>query len=163
MTGALGDSGVLLYDTRKTVPGLRSLDKYSVAAGGGCNHRMGLHDAILIKDNHIQAAGGVEQAIDLARGRQPDLKIQIEVTGIDQLKQVVALNVDAVLLDNMSPDQVRQALAHIRPGIITEVSGNITADNIRSYAIRGVTRISAGCLTHSVDAADLSMIIEKME
>jgi nicotinate-nucleotide pyrophosphorylase (carboxylating) len=160
------DYGTLILDTRKTVPGLRRLDKYAVKCGGGTNHRIGLHDAILIKDNHLafwrqKNRGTLAEAVRCARKAYPGLKIEIEVDTLDQLREVLPGQPDWVLLDNMSPEMVSEAVVLCGGICKTEASGGITKDNVREYARAGVTAISIGALTHSVQAADLSLEFEQ--
>ena len=144
--------------TRKTTPGLRALAKYAVRAGGGGNHRFGLDDAILIKDNHIALAGDIGTAIARAKAQAGHLvKIEVEVDTLAQLDEVLALGVDAVLLDNMSVDQLRQAVAMTGGRAITEASGRITAETARAIAATGVNLISAGWITHSAAALDIGL------
>ena len=144
--------------TRKTTPGLRALEKYAVRAGGGGNHRFGLDDAILIKDNHIALAGDIRTAIARAKAQAGHLvKIEVEVDTLAQLDEVLALGVDAVLLDNMSVDQLRQAVAMTGGRAITEASGRITAETARAIAATGVDLISAGWITHSSAALDIGL------
>jgi nicotinate-nucleotide pyrophosphorylase (carboxylating) len=159
------DYGTQILDTRKTVPGLRRLDKYAVKCGGGTNHRLGLHDAILIKDNHLafwrqNHRGTLADAVRCARQAYPNLKIEIEVDTLDQLREVLPGQPDWVLLDNMSPETVAAAVAICAGACKTEASGGITKDNVREYARAGVTAISIGALTHSSKAADLSLEFE---
>jgi nicotinate-nucleotide pyrophosphorylase (carboxylating) len=159
------DYGTQILDTRKTVPGLRRLDKYAVKCGGGTNHRIGLHDAILIKDNHLafwrqKNRGSLADAVRCARTAYPNLKIEIEVDTLDQLREVLPGQPDWVLLDNMSPETVAEAVAICGDTCKTEASGGITKDNVREYARAGVTAISIGALTHSSKAADLSLEFE---
>ena len=144
--------------TRKTTPGLRALEKYAVRAGGGGNHRFGLDDAILIKDNHIALAGDIRTAIARAKAQAGHLvKIEVEVDTLAQLDEVLALGVDAVLLDNMRVDQLRQAVAMTGGRAITEASGRITAETARAIAATGVDLISAGWITHSSAALDIGL------
>jgi len=144
---------VQIADTRKTPPGLRLLDKYAVALGGGVNHRFGLYDAVLIKDTHIAAVGSITEAVRRIRqGIGHVTKIQVEVETLEQVKEALSLDIDALLLDNMAPDTLRQAVALARGRVVTEASGGITPDNIREYAATGVDVISLGWLTHSVKA-----------
>jgi len=144
--------------TRKTTPGLRALEKYAVRAGGGSNHRFGLDDAMLIKDNHIALAGGIRTAIERAKAHAGHLvKIEIEVDTLAQLEQVLALGIDAVLLDNMTTDELRQAVAMTDGRAITEASGRVTAATARAIAETGVDLISAGWLTHSSAALDIGL------
>lgn len=156
------DYGTLILDTRKTVPGLRRLDKYAVACGGGTNHRIGLHDAILIKDNHLafwrqKNRGTLADAVRCARRAYPGLKIEIEVDTLDQLREALPGQPDWVLLDNMPPETVADAVVLCGGICKTEASGGITKENVREYARAGVTAISIGALTHSAKAADLSL------
>ena len=158
----VADYGTLILDTRKTVPGLRRLDKYAVKCGGGTNHRIGLHDAILIKDNHLafwrqRNRGTLADAVRAARNAYPRLKIEIEVDTLDQLKEALPGQPDWVLLDNMSPATVAEAVALCGGACKTEASGGITKENVREYARAGVTAISIGALTHSSRAADLGL------
>ena len=158
----VADYGTLILDTRKTVPGLRRLDKYAVQCGGGTNHRAGLHDAILIKDNHLafwkqRNKGTLADAVRAARQAYSGLKLEIEVDTLEQLEKALPGKPDWVLLDNMSPQMVAAAV-NLCGGICkTEASGGITKDNVREYARAGVTAISIGALTHSAKAADLSL------
>lgn len=151
-----------VLDTRKTTPGLRYLEKWAVRIGGGVNHRIGLYDMILIKDNHVDYSGGIRQAIENANrylqqtGRK--LAIEIEVRNLDELEQVLQTgNVNRIMLDNFDFDTLRQAISMINGRYITEASGGITIDNIRDYADCGVDYISVGALTHSVKSLDLSL------
>ncbi|MGQ9896841.1 MAG: carboxylating nicotinate-nucleotide diphosphorylase [Acidobacteriota bacterium] len=161
---AIEGTGAIIADTRKTAPGLRLLDKYAVYVGGGHNHRFGLDDGILIKDNHIALAGGIGRALRLAKKNASHLlKIEIEITSLEQVSEAVTEGADVILLDNMTVDQVRDCVARIReiepPGrqTIIEVSGNMSLDNVRAYAEAGANLISVGALTHSVKAADISL------
>lgn len=151
-----------VLDTRKTTPGLRYLEKWAVRIGGGVNHRIGLYDMILIKDNHVDYSGGIRQAIENANnylqktGRK--LAIEIEVRNLDELEQVLQTgNVNRIMLDNFNFDDLRQAVSVIKGQYVTEASGGITIDNIRDYADCGVDYISVGALTHSVKSLDLSL------
>ena len=146
-----------ILDTRKTLPGLRIAQKYAVTVGGGRNHRMGLWDAILIKENHIAAAGGIRPALAAARLAKQALWIQIEVETLDQLREAVTAGATLVLLDNMTPDQMREAVAWTAGRAQLEASGGITLDNVRGIAETGVDRISIGALTKDVAAIDLSL------
>jgi nicotinate-nucleotide pyrophosphorylase (carboxylating) len=144
--------------TRKTLPGLRALQKYAVRVGGGGNHRFGLDDAVLIKDNHIAVAGGIGPAVERARaGTGHMVKIELEVDALEQLKEALSLDVDAVLLDNMTPAQLREAVAMVDGRAITEASGRITPDTAPPIAASGVDLISIGWLTHSVTALDIGL------
>ena len=147
--------------TRKTTPGLRALEKYAVRAGGGVNHRFGLYDAVLIKDNHIAAAGSIEQAIKAARARAGHLvRIEVEVDDLAQLEAALRCHIDAVLLDNMSPGMLQEAVricGHATHKILCEASGGITLETVREVALTGVDLISVGGLTHSAPAFDLGL------
>jgi nicotinate-nucleotide pyrophosphorylase (carboxylating) len=144
--------------TRKTTPGLRALEKYAVRAGGGVNHRFALHDAVLIKDNHVAIAGGVAQAIRLARaGVGHMVKIEVEVDTLKQLQEAMEIGVDAVLLDNMTPAQLREAVAIVDGRAITEASGGVTLATAAAIAACGVDLISAGWCTHSAPALDIGL------
>jgi nicotinate-nucleotide pyrophosphorylase (carboxylating) len=144
--------------TRKTTPGLRALEKYAVRAGGGSNHRFGLDDAVLIKDNHIALAGGIRTAIERAKEHVGHLvKIEVEVDTLAQLEVALALGIDAVLLDNMTVDDLRQAVAMTRGKVITEASGRITAATAPAIAATGVDLISVGWVTHSSAALDIGL------
>ena len=143
-----------VLDTRKTTPGLRRLEKLAARAGGVVNHRLGLFDAILIKNNHITAAGGVRQA--LAKTRSRSHKVEIEVRTFDELKQALEGGAGHLLLDNFTVDQVREAVAMIAGRAVIEVSGGIRLDNVKAYAQAGASYVSAGAITHSVRAVDIS-------
>lgn len=147
-----------IVDTRKTVPGLRTLAKYAVRAGGGRNHRFGLYDGILIKDNHIQAAGGIGAAIERARGAAPHtLRIEIETEGLDQVREALAASADIILLDNMDLETLREAVRLCNGRALTEASGGVNETTVRAIAETGVDLISVGALTHSVTAVDISL------
>ena len=148
-----------IHDTRKTAPGLRHLDKYAVAAGGGENHRHGLHDMFLIKNNHIDRAGSIRAAVERIREQKMPQKIMVEVRDMRELREALELRPDFILLDNMNPDQLREAVAFAGGRIPLEASGGITLQNVRAVAETGVDRISVGSLTHSVTAVDISMRI----
>lgn len=157
-----------ILDTRKTLPGHRRLEKYAVAVGGGVNHRIGLYDAFLIKNNHIDILGGdVARAIRLCREKEPlGMKVQVEVRDMAELAKAILERPDAVLLDNMNPSQIIEALGFLeqkglRSSIQTEASGGIQRDNILSYARTGVDFVSLGALTHSVKACDISLRFQK--
>lgn len=147
-----------IADTRKTTPGLRSFEKYAVRCGGGRNHRTGLFDAILIKDNHIVAAGGLPQAVQAARAHAGHMvKIEVEVDTLDQLRQALGYDVDAVLLDNMPPAMLREAVALVGGQMLTEASGGVDLSTVRAIAESGVDLISVGALTHSAPVLDLGL------
>jgi len=153
-------TGAVVMDTRKTTPGLRSLEKYAVRRGGGRNHRFGLYDAVLIKDNHIEAAGGIAEAIEAARADASHLmKIEVEAETLAQVETALEAGADIILLDNMSPADLKKAVKACRGRALTEASGNVTEKNILEVAKTGVDMISVGALTHSVDALDLSLEI----
>lgn len=144
--------------TRKTTPGLRALEKYAVRAGGGSNHRFGLDDAVLIKDNHIAVAGGVRQAVDLARANIGHLvKIELEVDTLEQLREALTLPIDVVLLDNMDPAILKKAVAMVKGRVTTEASGRVTAANVKAIAASGVDMISVGWITHSAPILDIGL------
>ncbi|HEU5104432.1 MAG TPA: carboxylating nicotinate-nucleotide diphosphorylase [Solirubrobacterales bacterium] len=163
---AVVGTGTTILDTRKTTPGLRGLEKAAVAAGGGINHRMGLYDAILIKENHIAAAGGLAKAVYAARTEQPEKAIEVEVRNLDEAAYALGMGVDRLLLDNMSPDLLREAVA-LRDqnaggtdGVSLEASGGVNLDNVREIAETGVEFISIGALTHSAATLDFSMLLD---
>jgi nicotinate-nucleotide pyrophosphorylase (carboxylating) len=143
--------------TRKTMPGLRALQKYAVRAGGGTNHRFGLDDAVLIKDNHVAVAGSVAAAVRLVRQRLPDLPVEVEVDTIAQLREALDAGAETILLDNMPPLRLREAVAICNGRARLEASGGITLDTIRDVAATGVNAISVGALTHSVRALDIAL------
>lgn len=156
----LCDGRATILDTRKTAPGLRALDKYAVAVGGARNHRFGLFDGILIKENHIRAAGGIAQAVSRCRQGVPLLtKIEVEVTNFDELRQALEAGADVILLDNMSPAEMRQAAEIAAGRAQLEASGGINRENLREVASTGVDFISSGALTHSTKALDISLLI----
>jgi nicotinate-nucleotide pyrophosphorylase (carboxylating) len=153
---------VKVLDTRKTTPGLRALEKYAVAIGGGVNHRLGLFDAILIKDNHIKAAGGITKAVTLCRNKCPNERIEVEAGNIPEVKEAISCGVERIMLDNMDIAAIKKAVKAIRRSkkyIEIEVSGGIDLNNISSYASAGVDFISVGALTHSASALDINMKI----
>ncbi|KIL39387.1 nicotinate-nucleotide pyrophosphorylase [Gordoniibacillus kamchatkensis] len=158
---ALGGLPTRLVDTRKTTPGHRMLEKYAVRVGGGHNHRFGLYDAVMIKDNHIKGAGGIGAAIRAARANIPHtMKIEIEVESLDQLREALAAGPDIVMLDNMAPELMREAVAVLKaqaPHIVVEASGSVTLQTIRQIAETGVDVISVGRLTYSVQSLDISL------
>ena len=159
---AVEGTGARVLDTRKTIPGLRALEKAAVAAGGADNHRAGLYDAILIKENHIAAAGGIEQAITRARAGAPDLAatLQVEVRSREEIEQALAAGAPRLLLDNMDDAQLRAAVAQVDGRAQLEASGGVTMQTLRARAETGVEWISIGALTHSAPALDLSLILE---
>lgn len=159
---ALDGFSTKILDTRKTVPGLRKLDKMAVKAGGGTNHRMGLYDLAMIKDNHIEVAGSITKAVERVRSNHADIKIEVETTNLDQVQEALDAGADIIMLDNMSIDQMCKAVEIIGNRAETEASGNITHDNIREVAETGVNFISVGALTHSVKAFDISQRITEI-
>ena len=154
---AVAGTNCLVRDTRKTTPGYRLLEKYAVRMGGGTNHRISLSDAALIKDNHIAAAGGVSAAFSAVRSAFPASPIEIEVDTLDQLREVLPLQPDLILLDNMSPDQCAQAVALVAGATKLEASGGIEIHNARAYADSGVDYIAIGALTHSAPILDIGL------
>ncbi|WP_152395753.1 carboxylating nicotinate-nucleotide diphosphorylase [Paenibacillus guangzhouensis] len=150
-----------LVDTRKTTPGHRALEKYAVRVGGGANHRFGLYDAVMIKDNHIKGAGGIKPAVERARMNIPHtMKIEVEVENFDQLEEALEAQADIIMFDNMSPSRMAEAVRLVKsraPHIVTEASGGITLESIREKAESGVEVISVGGLTYSVAALDISL------
>ncbi|EJT06171.1 nicotinate-nucleotide pyrophosphorylase [Rhizobium sp. CCGE 510] len=158
IAAAIRDTKASVACTRKTTPGLRALEKYAVRAGGGMNHRFALHDAVLIKDNHVAISGGVTEAIRRARAGVGHLvKIEVEVDTLDQLREAMETGVDAVLLDNMTPDQLRDAVAIVAGRAITEASGRVTPATAAAIAASGVDLISVGWLTHSAPVLDIGL------
>ncbi len=158
---AISGTNVKILDTRKTTPGMRALEKHAVLMGDGVNHRMGLYDRYLIKGNHIIIAGSITEAIERVKKRRiPGILLEVETKTIEDVREAVACGVDIIMLDNMSPPQVREALVEINGRAKVEVSGNITIDNIMQYAMTGVDFISVGAITHSAPAADIHMVLE---
>jgi nicotinate-nucleotide pyrophosphorylase (carboxylating) len=162
---AVAETGAAILDTRKTTPGLRGLEKAAVLAGGGRNHRIGLYDAILIKENHIALSGGLAKAVHAARAAHPDLAVEVECRNLDEVAYALGTGADVLLLDNMDPESLRKAvqLRDEEGGTGTpslEASGGVTLEAVRSIAETGVDFISVGALTHSAPALDLSMLIE---
>lgn len=155
---AVAGTGARISDTRKTMPGLRVLDKYAVRVGGGMNHRFGLYDAVLIKDNHLVAAGDIAGAVTAARAKvRPGVMIEVEVVSLEQLAQVLQTDADRVLLDNMGPELLRQAVEMADGRITLEASGGVTLDNVRLLAETGVDIISVGWITHSAPQLDIAL------
>jgi nicotinate-nucleotide pyrophosphorylase (carboxylating) len=153
-----------ILDTRKTVPGLRALDKEAVRLGGGTNHRIGLFDLFLIKDNHIEIAGSITNAVNASRNFQlkknTHLKIEVETKNLEEVKEALDSNVDIIMLDNFNTDMMKKAVALINGKCLVEASGNINIDNVKEVAETGVDYISVGALTHSVKALDISLEVE---
>jgi len=164
---AVAGTGAAILDTRKTTPGLRALEKAAVAAGGGRNHRMGLYDAILIKENHIALSGGLAKAVHAARTKKPDLAVEVECRNLDEVAYALGTGADALLLDNMDAGSLRKAV-ELRDGSAgrggggpsLEASGGVSLDTVRTIAETGVDFISVGALTHSAPTLDFSMLIE---
>ncbi len=158
---AVHGTGAIILDTRKTAPGLRLLDKWAVRLGGGQNHRLGLFDMALIKENHIVAAGGISAAVERVRAKvKQGLPIEVEVKNLSELEEALALSVDRILLDNMSLADMRAAVRLANGRTPLEASGNITLENVAAVAATGVDYISIGALTHSVQALDVSFLLE---
>lgn len=158
---ALEGLPVRLVDTRKTTPGHRMLEKYAVRAGGGANHRFGLYDAVMIKDNHIKGAGGIAQAVSRARANIPHtMTIEVETESLEQVEEALAAGADIIMLDNMAPDMMKEAVRRIKakaPHVKTEASGNVSLQTVRSIAQSGVDVISVGRLTYSFESLDISL------
>jgi nicotinate-nucleotide pyrophosphorylase (carboxylating) len=161
---AVQGTGATVLDTRKTTPGLRALEKAAVAAGGAHNHRTGLYDAILIKENHITAAGGIAKAVELTRARAPELAstLEVEVRDPREIEEALAVGAPRLLLDNMSLAELRAAVAQVDGRALLEASGGVTIETLRDYAETGVDFISLGALTHSAPALDLSLILQAL-
>lgn len=155
---AIAGTKARIICTRKTTPGLRVLEKYAVRCGGGFNHRFGLDDAVLIKDNHIVAAGGIKPAVERVRAGVAHMtKIEVEVDTLEQLEEALALGIDTILLDNMAPDMLRHAVAMAKGRAVLEASGNVTLATVRAIAETGVDYISSGAITHSAPNLDLGL------
>jgi nicotinate-nucleotide pyrophosphorylase (carboxylating) len=154
---AIEGTGTVLLDTRKTVPGLRVLEKYATRMGGAQNHRMHLDDGVLIKDNHIAAAGGVAEAVRAAKSANTGLQVQVEVDNIDQIEPALAAGADRLLLDNMDPAKLRAAVATVAGRVPLEASGGVTLETIRFLAETGVDYISVGRITQSAPAVDIGL------
>jgi nicotinate-nucleotide pyrophosphorylase (carboxylating) len=159
----LEGTGARVRDTRKTTPGLRSLEKYAVRCGGGVNHRMSLSDAALVKDNHVVAAGGVAQAFKAVREAFPDVPIEVEVDTLHQLREVVDAGADLILLDNFTPAECEEAVALVHGRAALEASGRLTLDNARAYAETGVDYLAVGALTHSAPILDIGLDLREAE
>jgi nicotinate-nucleotide pyrophosphorylase (carboxylating) len=163
MVEAVQGTGARILDTRKTAPGLRYFDKWAVRIGGGENHRFGLYDMVLIKENHIEAAGGIRAAVQKVRACLPrPLPVEVEVKNLDELRQVLELDVDRILLDNMDVPMLKKAVELVKGRIPLEASGNVNLQSVRAIAATGVDFISVGSLTHSVRALDLSLVVENL-
>ncbi len=160
-SGLLEGTSARILDTRKTLPGFRLLDKYSVRAGGGLNHRMGLYDMVMVKNNHISVAGTIRKAVSsIRRNLTGNLKVEVETTSLEEVKEALEAGADIIMLDNMDLPTMRNAVLLIGKTAKTEASGNMTPERLREVALTGVDYISAGALTHSVRALDISMRIE---
>ena len=159
---AVNGTGARILDTRKTTPGLRALEKAAVAAGGGTNHRAGLYDAILIKENHAAIAGGVGEAVRKARALAADVPIEVECRTLEEVDEALAAGAPQILLDNMTTDQLRQAVKRVARRAQLEASGGVTVETLGEIAATGVNFISVGALTHSAPALDLSLILEPL-
>ena len=147
-----------ILDTRKTAPGLRVLDKYAVSIGGGCNHRFGLYDAVLIKDNHIDFAGNISNAVEIVRSKyQSKFKVEVETSTLDEVREALKAGADIIMLDNMTVEMMKEAVRIINGKSITEASGGITLDTVRQIADTGVDFISVGAITHSSPALDIGL------
>jgi nicotinate-nucleotide pyrophosphorylase (carboxylating) len=156
------DLPVRIVDTRKTTPGLRGLEKYAVRIGGGHNHRFGLYDAAMLKDNHIKAAGSLTRAVEILRQELPHtVKIEVEVETMEQVEEALQVKADIIMLDNMSIEMMKQAVKRINRQAIVEASGGVTLDTVRGIAETGVDVISVGALTHSYQALDISMDVRE--
>ena len=153
--------GVKILDTRKTTPNLRTLEKYAVKTGGGFNHRFGLYDGVMIKDNHISAAGSISNAVrKLAGNIPPTVKIEVEVKNLREVREALASEVDIIMLDNMGTGEMKEAVSLINGKALVEASGNVTLSNVKEIAATGVNFISVGALTHSAPAADISLVFK---
>lgn len=159
---AVEGTGARILDTRKTTPGLRMLEKAAVAAGGGTNHRIGLFDAVLIKENHAAIAGGVGEAVRRARAAAPELPLEVECRTLAEVDEALAAKAPMILLDNMTPDELRDAVAHVGGRAELEASGGVTLATLREIASTGVQFVSVGALTHSAPALDLSLILQPL-
>jgi nicotinate-nucleotide pyrophosphorylase (carboxylating) len=160
--GAVDGSGARILDTRKTTPGLRALEKAAVAAGGATNHRAGLYDAILIKENHAALAGGVGEAVRRARARAPRVPLEVECRTLAEVDEALSAGAPRILLDNMSTEQLRAAVSHVGRAAELEASGGVTPATLGAIAATGVDFISVGALTHSPPALDLSLLLEPL-
>ena len=155
-------TGAKILDTRKTTPGLRALEKAAVRAGGGVNHRAGLYDAILIKENHAAAAGGVGEAVRRAGAASPDLPLEVECRDLAEVDEALAAGATRLLLDNMPPERLREVVAHVAGRATLEASGGVTLETLREIAASGVQFVSIGALTHSAPALDLSLTLKPL-
>lgn len=153
---------ITILDTRKTTPTLRALEKYAVAAGGATNHRFGLFDAVLIKDNHVRLAGGVRAAVARAREKQPGMRIEVEAQSLSEVDEALAADADVILADNMSLDDIRETVRRAKRRAKVEISGGVTLDRLNELASTGADYVSVGALTHSAPAADISFEINPL-
>lgn len=156
---AVAGTNAIILDTRKTVPGLRIADKLAVKLGGGQNHRIGLYDMALIKENHITAAGSIKTAVFRVKETYPDVPVEVEITNFDELKEALSLPVDRIMLDNMSLEEMKAAVDLVNGRVKLEASGNVNLTTVRAIAQTGVDYISSGALTHSVTALDISLLL----
>lgn len=164
MVDIVSDLGVKVTDTRKTMPGMRALQKYAVRVGGGNNHRFGLYDAVMLKDNHHAAVGGLVEAVKRVKEKTGHMvKIEVECETLTQVEEAIAAGVDVIMLDNMSMEDMKHAVGYIGKRAIVEASGGVTEENIREIAETGVDIVSVGRLTHSVQAVDFSLVIDDMK
>lgn len=161
MVNALEGTGVRLLDTRKTTPMLRLLEKYAVRVGGGFNHRFGLYDMVMLKENHIRACGGITEAMRRVKSHNTSYKVEVEVTNPEELAEAVAAGADRVMLDNMDIPAIKAAAKKYRKQVELEISGGVTPDNIAKYARAGVHYISSGSITHSYKSLDISLLFEE--
>ncbi len=157
---AAGDTGTKILDTRKTTPGLRALEKYAVRCGGGVNHRWGLDDAILVKENHLRLAGGIAPAVAALRERANGLRVEVEAETLEQVREALEAGVPRILLDNMSPEQVAEAVALVAGRAELEASGGVSLDTVRAYAETGVDFVSVGALTHAARSLHVSLEVQ---
>lgn len=157
---AAGDTGTKILDTRKTTPGLRALEKYAVRCGGGVNHRAGLYDAILVKENHVRLAGGIAPAVAALRERTNGLPVEVEAETLAQVREALEAGVPRILLDNMSPEQVAEAVALVAGQAELEASGGVSLDTVRAYAETGVDYVSVGALTHAARSLHVSLEVQ---
>lgn len=158
---AVEGTGAKILDTRKTLPGMRHLEKYAVRAGGGFNHRSSLSEGILVKENHLAACGGVSKAVEAIRRNAPHtLRVEVEAATLGEVEEALEAGVDAILLDNMPLETIREAVLRVRGAVQLEVSGNVSLENVRGIAETGVNAISVGRLTHSAPGADISMLLK---
>ncbi|HOV81038.1 MAG TPA: carboxylating nicotinate-nucleotide diphosphorylase [Bacillota bacterium] len=164
LAGLIAGGKSRIVDTRKTSPGLRAIEKYAVRAGGGCNHRFGLYDAVLIKDNHIKIAGGIKAAVEAARRGIPHVtRIEVEVEDLAGVREALEAGADIIMLDNMHPAVMKKAVAIVAGRALTEASGGVNERNIKEIAAAGVDFISVGALTHSVEALDISLDVKEIK